>query len=60
MATFAVCKDTSGHTIFVNVELVRLVDQMESHSMVTFDNDHSINIAGPASAITNPSTYPKR
>jgi hypothetical protein len=58
MATFAMCKDTSGHTIFVNVEQVRLLEPMESHTVVRFDKDHTVS--GPASAITNPSEYAKR
>jgi hypothetical protein len=60
MATFAMCKDTSGHTTFVNVEQVRMLEPMEGHTVVRFDKDHTVSISGPASAITNPSEYAKR
>jgi hypothetical protein len=60
MATFAMCKDTSGHTIFVNVEQVRPLEPMEDQTVVRFDKDHTVSISGPASVITNPSEYAKR
>jgi hypothetical protein len=53
MATFAMCQDSKGRTFFVNVDLVRTVEQRQGYTNVEFDNNHSISISGPPSVITN-------
>ena len=53
MATFVMCKDTTGRRIYVNVDLVRLVESTENYTLVRFDRDHVIAISEPESLITN-------
>jgi hypothetical protein len=53
MATFTMCKDTAGRTIYVNADLVRLIDPTENYTLLRFDRDHVIAVSDPASVIAN-------
>jgi hypothetical protein len=52
-ATFAMCQNSSGQTIYVNVDLIRIVDfqRANNYSSLFFDKDHMINISGPPTTI---------
>jgi hypothetical protein len=54
MATFAMCQSKSGQIFFVNVDSVRMVEQVASgnESKVTFTDGSVIYIAGVPAVIT--------
>jgi hypothetical protein len=60
MATFATCQDANGRVFFVNVDLVRVVEQGAGYTIVKFDKDHTVNIQGPPAVITNLGKKPDR
>jgi hypothetical protein len=51
MATFAMCQDSQRRTFWINVDTVRIVEQVQDYTVVRFDKDHAINVSGPAATI---------